>query len=172
MNQAAECVFNLIDEMNLKMKSGKIIFLLVLSAIFSCQPKIHVPAETEIIELWDNGQARLIMHYEIMHGKKVATKEVHYHANGVKSMEGPLQNGLRNGEWKSWYDDGALWSVGSFKNGKREGKGLVFHANGKKFIEGSYLSGERIGKWSWWDEDGNSLTEAEAMKKITKAQPE
>ncbi|MBK9291467.1 MAG: hypothetical protein IPM52_07555 [Bacteroidetes bacterium] len=149
--------------------SGYVFSGLLMILLFSASCANRTPSEpqavaSEIVDLWDNGQARKVWLYANVDGVRTVVKEIQYHPNGVKSMEGPLKDGLRHGEWKSWYEDGNLWSVGSFVNGLRHGKGIVYHPNGKKFIEGAYLNGERVGKWYWWDEEGRSITELEALK--------
>lgn len=156
----------MIDKPAIYMKSVAYLLMVIL-LIMSCQSRKSnepVASDTEIIDLWDNGRAHKVWVYALINGKRTAIREIQYHPNGVKSMEGPLKDGLRHGEWKSWYEDGSLWSVGSFVNGLRHGKGIVYHPNGKKFIEGAYIHGERSGKWMWWDEDGRLITETEAIK--------
>ncbi len=145
------------------------VLYLCVSAIPSLSCKARKPEEpkvvdTEIIDLWDNGRPRKVWVYARVDGIRTAVKEIQYHPNGAKSMEGPIKDGLRHGEWKSWYEDGNLWSVGIFVNGLRHGKGIVYHPNGKKFIQGAYINGERVGKWMWWDDEGRSITEVEALK--------
>lgn len=120
--------------------------------------------DSEIIDLWDNGLARKVWVYGRINNTRIAIREIQYHPDGTKSMEGGLKEGRRHGEWKSWYENGSLWSIGYFSDGLRHGKGIVFHPNGKKFIEGSYINGERAGKWMWWDENGKPITETEALK--------
>ena len=120
--------------------------------------------DTEIIDMWDNGRARKVWVYARVDGVRTPIKEIQYHPEGVKSMEGPLKDGKRHGEWKSWYENGSLWSIGHFSYGLRHGKGIVYHPNGQKFIEGNYINGERAGKWIFWDENGRSITEIEALK--------
>jgi antitoxin component YwqK of YwqJK toxin-antitoxin module len=119
--------------------------------------------DSGIIELWDNGQPRVVWVYGLSNGEKVAIREIQYFASGAKSMEGSLLDEKRHGEWKSWYEDGNLWSEGSFREGRRHGKGIVYHSNGNKFIEGTYLNGQRVGTWLWYDKEGNVISEAEGL---------
>lgn len=126
--------------------------------------KVLLPEDSEIREIWDNGVPRTVWVFATVDGAKSAIKEIQYHANGTKSMEGPLKNNLRDGSWKSWYPDGKLWSTGSFKDGLRHGRGIVYHPNGNTFIEGTYMMGQRVGKWAWFDESGNSISEDEGIR--------
>lgn len=153
----------------MKLTKQSIAILLLIAAVFgfnSCMQnteKMPLPDDSEIREIWDNGTPRTVWVFATVNGLKTAIKEIQYHANGVKSMEGPLKNNLRDGNWKSWYPDGSLWSVGSFKDGLRHGKGTVYHPNGNKFIEGTYVMGQRVGKWGWFDDAGNAISEEEAL---------
>lgn len=118
-----------------------------------------VPTHSEMIDIWDNGHPKLVRLFADIDGEPEAIREIHYHSNGVKSLEGPLLNGERNGLWQSWYEDGSLWSEGYFENGKREGKALVYYPNGSKMLEGQYAGDRRTGLWRSWDEDGNLINE-------------
>jgi antitoxin component YwqK of YwqJK toxin-antitoxin module len=48
-------------------------------------------------------------------------------------------------------------SVGSFKNGLREGRGIVYHNNGKISIDGIYEHGKQVGMWKFYDEEGKVI---------------
>ncbi len=126
-------------------------------------PEAPTALSSEIMEIWDDGLPRLVWLYDEVDGQKVAVKEVHYYPDGQKHMEGPLEDGRRQGEWKSWYENGNLWSMGDFVEGERHGKGVVFHSNGKKFMEGTYLHGSRFGIWQFWDRNGKKISEEEAL---------
>ncbi|MBZ0243678.1 MAG: hypothetical protein K8F24_10720 [Bacteroidales bacterium] len=114
---------------------------------------------TEIEDLWDNGNPKTVRFYKEGAGEKTLVKEKQYYPGGQLKMEGSFENTLREGEWKSWYEDGTLWSSGSFKAGKRHGIGIVYHPNGTKSIEGTYEEGRRTGLWKSWDESGNLISE-------------
>ena len=79
--------------------------------------------------------------------------------------EGEYKNGIRNGKGKEYYDDGKLYFIGEYLNGKKwngkrfnkygyieleiidgKGKGKEYYDNGNLFFEGEYLNGERNGK--------------------------
>jgi antitoxin component YwqK of YwqJK toxin-antitoxin module len=59
-----------------------------------------------------------------------------------------------DGEWRHAFKDGTTSFVGTFKNGKAEGKHQAYRYDGKLFWEGKYLDGKRIGMWRSYDEDG------------------
>lgn len=144
---------------------GKLFFaLLTISFLFSSctqkpTEKVDEDLVSEIETIWDNGNPKTVKFYKEDSMSKVLVQEKQYYPEGQLKMEGRFQNKLREGEWKSWYEDGTLWSIGTFKAGKRHGKGIVYHPNGTKSIEGTYEEGRRIGVWKSWDESGNLLSE-------------
>ena len=143
----------------------KIFLVFLIGSIFfnSCiQNKVEKADDdliSEIEDLWDNGNPKTVRFYKEKAGEKILAKEKQYYPEGQLKMEGNFENKLRAGEWNSWYEDGTLWSSGSFKAGKRHGIGIVYHPNGTKNIEGTYEEGRRTGLWKSWDESGNILSE-------------
>jgi antitoxin component YwqK of YwqJK toxin-antitoxin module len=82
--------------------------------------------------------------------------KTYYHDNGKKASEGVLlcndpkvlepnfpsnyskdeqerilSSTIKDGEWKSWYDDGTLQSVQHYNKGVLVGKNLTYHPNGQ-----------------------------------------
>lgn len=140
------------------------VIILISSLMFfyvACQSPERelVPTHSEMVDIWDNGHPKLVRLFAEIDGEPEAIREIQYHSNGVKSLEGPLLNGERNGLWQSWYEDGNLWSEGNFEKGKRQGKAVVYHPNGRKMLEGQYTDDQRTGLWHSWDEDGNLINE-------------
>lgn len=110
-------------------------------------------------EKFDNGNIKTEKYFEENEGEKELVKEVHYHPNGKKYIEGSYKNNKREGYWASWYDNGQLWSEGNFKDGVSEGKRTVYHQNGKLYYEGSFEKGNRIGVWKFYDDNGKLVNE-------------
>ena len=48
-------------------------------------------------------------------------------------------------------------SEGDFKDGKREGRGVVYHENGGVSIEGDYREGKPVGIWTFYNEEGEII---------------
>ena len=48
-------------------------------------------------------------------------------------------------------------SVGSFVNGKREGKGKIYYDNGQVHVENEYHDDKAVGIWRMYDEYGNLI---------------
>ena len=68
---------------------------------------------------------------------------------------GDIKNGLKEGEWQEYHDNGQLWTKGSYKRGVKEGVWLNYYDNGQLFEKGYYEKGQEQGVWEkYWSEDG------------------
>jgi len=143
-------------------------FLLLLT---SCKENL-----TSVIDNWhEDGSPQKILYYKIQkNGDSILVKSVEYHPNHSIFIEGGYKNGKREGEWKSWYDNGNLWSVGTFKQGVQVGTTMTYYENGNLRYSGTYdKEGKRIGKWKFFDENNNPLEPIEyKTNEIKIEQPE
>ncbi|GAP42222.1 protein containing MORN repeat variant [Lentimicrobium saccharophilum] len=115
-------------------------------------------------ELFEDGSVKSEKTFKKTDGKEELLKEVVFHQNGKKYIEGNYKNGLREGYWASWYDDGTLWSEGEFRDGESHGKRSVFHPNGTLYYEGRFDMGKRVGVWKFYDENGGLVNEIDYDK--------
>jgi len=136
------------------MKKYLALLTLVL-ALVSCGPKKVVESK------YENGNPRVIKYYSKVDGKEQVVKEEIYYENKVKKMEGEYANNERSGHWSAWYESGKLWSTGEYKDGKRNGPGMVYHENGNKYIESAYTNDEKTGKWRFYDTTGKVVKEVD-----------
>lgn len=116
-------------------------------------------------EKYDDGKLKAEKIYKEIEGEKQLVKEIHYHPNGEKYMEGSYKDNKRDGHWISWYDNGQLWSEGDFSDGISEGNWIVYHKTGKVYYEGTFTGGERTGIWKYYDETGKQINEVDYSKK-------
>ena len=133
----------------------KKIFLVasIFLSILSCSRNIIVE---NIIEQYDDGGKKVVHYYqEKRNGELTWIKETWFYQEGMKHLEGPIVDGKRNGEFKSYYKSGTVLSEGNFIDGKRDGKAVVYYENGKINYEGFYQNGKECGIWKFYDEDGN-----------------
>lgn len=87
-------------------------------------------------------------------------REIHYLPGKKKYVEGGVQNEKRNGEWKSYFEDGTtLRSIANYKEDELNGDYKVFHENGKTAVAGHYTNGKCDGKWTTYDVQGNIIKE-------------
>lgn len=77
--------------------------------------------------------------------------------SGIITAEGIVdEEGDKQGDWKTFYEDGTLKSVGKYKNDKPVGRWKYFYQNSTIESEGIYTQkGTPDGEWKWFYEDGS-----------------
>jgi antitoxin component YwqK of YwqJK toxin-antitoxin module len=85
--------------------------------------------------------------------------------DGVMRAKGNYMNGLKDGEWQSFYEDGKLWSDEYFSKGIPDGKITVWYDSEQKFYEGEYKDGRPVNTWSYWGKDGKLIRTSDYNKK-------
>ena len=79
------------------------------------------------------------------------------YVNGIQN--GKVVNGLKEGEWKGFYENGnILWS-GFYNKGLNVSKWIEYHNNGRIFTIGHYENGKKIGVWSFYDKQGKKIAD-------------
>ena len=58
-------------------------------------------------------------------------KKTEYWKNNNKKGEGTVVDGMKDGKWRFWYEDGSKWCEGTYKNDKQTGQWTYWHINGK-----------------------------------------
>lgn len=119
------------------------------------------PHYTEVIQtLHDDGSRQLVYYYRINQSDStLMMMREFYPSSSQIRIEGSFKNKERDGLWKSWREDGKVWSEGSFKEGKRDGITKVYHENGKLYYTGNYNNDQRIGTWKFYSDNGKLLKE-------------
>jgi len=76
---------------------------------------------------------------------------------GALTGEGIVdEEGIKEGDWREFYTDGTLRSVGSYSKGKPVGSWKYYFENGKLESEGKYTkTGLLDGTWRWYFEDAS-----------------
>jgi len=85
---------------------------------------------------------------------------VSYYPTGQTAQELKWNNGIKDGAWKQYFDNGIIKLQAIFKNGKLHGDYRVYHSNGKTYVEGQYNNGLMDGPWKYYDEKGELKIEA------------
>ncbi len=81
------------------------------------------------------------------------------YSNGKVKMEGNLENGLREGKWTAFYEDGMIWSETHFLKGQKQGATTTWYPSGIKRYEGFYNQNRESGIWKFYDENGKQVQE-------------
>jgi len=93
-----------------------------------------------------------------LHGPMVSR----YDSGQLKEI-GTYRDGKREGRWTYWAPDGTLAAKLEFKQGKPHGTWMSWSAQGNKWQQQGYRDGMRHGVWvEWWD--GGSRRELKMYK--------
>ncbi len=96
--------------------------------------------------------------YDVLNGIKTGEFKTFY-PNGSLQMAGNLVNNKNEGLWKYYYPDSSLESQGGFKNDVPEGEWKWYYKGGKLREIGKFALGEREGKWQDYNEKGEVILE-------------
>ena len=69
-------------------------------------------------------------------------------------VQGSFEDGLTEGPWVEYHDNGQLWFKGNYKYGKREGPWVGYHDNSQLWFKGNYKDGNREGPSFRYYSDG------------------
>lgn len=84
------------------------------------------------------------------------TYTTYYDDNTTISERGELKDGLRQGFWAKFNENGIdTLQTATYVNGKMSGPYTQYFQSGAIEIEGSFLDDKREGEWTWYFESGN-----------------
>ena len=89
-----------------------------------------------------------------------------YHSNQL-AESGAFKNGLKIGEWKTWFENGKLHSKTYWNKGQRDGESLVYDTTGNLVEEGNYKNDKKHGTWINYVE-GDTLKYRKGELKVKK----
>ena len=80
-----------------------------------------------------------------------------WYKNGAKEFEGNYVNGVLDGKYTEWYENGQKREEGThhYHNNKRNGLTNKWYDNGQIEYQGEYYRGAMHGEWSFWHNNGN-----------------
>lgn len=106
-------------------------------------------------ESWPNGQPRAEYTVEVRDGHESREGECRtWHENGVLASEGSFASDAETGRWTFQHLDGSRAAEGSYARGERTGVWETFHPGGPPESKGRYVKGARSGDWRFWRADG------------------
>lgn len=107
-------------------------------------------------ETWPGGQPRAEYSVELRDGRESREGECRtWHENGQLASEGSFANDAETGRWTFQHPDGSRAAQGSFARGERTGPWETFHPGGAPESKGRYVKGARSGEWKFWKPDGS-----------------
>ncbi|GHN02556.1 hypothetical protein WSM22_40450 [Cytophagales bacterium WSM2-2] len=131
-------------------KSSILVFIAV-SLLTSCSSR----KETELKDPLTGKLAERFQYTETSNGSQL--KDGFYkkwYPNGQLNLDGSYENNRKAGDWKVYYDDGALQETAHFVNDSLDGKLETFFKSGKKSSESVYSRNKRNGQVTVWYENG------------------
>lgn len=130
---------------------------MAMALLVSCNGR---KSELQVIKTWPDGTPKLVFEYK--KGDTIDPHyEIHYYRNGNKRIAGPLKHGLRHGKWQAWFEDGTLWSEGTYVDGKENGMKKIYYPNGNLYYKGIVTDGQRTGVWEFFDNEGQKIKEVD-----------
>ena len=82
---------------------------------------------------------------------------VDYHDNGQLYSKGTYQDDERDGPWVNYWYNGQLLSKGTYENGKKDGPWVSYWENGQLWSHGTHEDGKMDGPWVWYNKDGTGI---------------
>ena len=131
-----------------------LLFFAVMFAMVSCTAQLT----EKVVETYPDGKTLKTQYFD---KQGVCVKEVEYYESGQVKMEGGMKGDKREGEWKAYFPDGRVQSIGTFVDGLRTGVATVWQENGNLLQEGFYKKGRHCGKWKFYDEQGDIIKEVD-----------
>lgn len=99
---------------------------------------------------WNNSQP-------VIDGIKINQYDIDGRKTGyweTDNERGVYKNGIEDGPWKTYHENGQLQRNGSYINGKRDGYWETYHENGNLAGKGSYIDDKKDGIWEEYFHDG------------------
>ena len=142
------------------------LFLLFLTFTFGVDStktaKTFISDTSRTLEMYNNGNTSSISyHKDTEDGLEIIKQEV-FHFSGGISMVGTFENGLRDGTWSFYYENGLKRLEGTYKKGQKDSLWTYWYDTGIKateyFYDNKTLDG-KIMEWhidkECWDRQGN-----------------
>jgi len=116
-------------------------------------PGTHTPFNGPVVSHGDNGKIELI---GVLKNGLRDGHWTEYNEDGTRASEGDYRNNQEVGPWKYWFENGTLQCEGSYENGYPSGIWKTYFADGKPESEGIYRDGKKDGPWKSYDEKTGS----------------
>ncbi len=98
-----------------------------------------------------------IMEYDVVNGVKNGEFILSSY-EGIPSIYGSIKDNRNTGEWKYYYPNGQLESIGNFNYDNPHGKWVWYYYDGNIKETGTFLNGIKTGTWHSYSWDGILLS--------------
>lgn len=96
---------------------------------------------------------------EAVEGKRVGVWLNFYSTGQLSSRLHFSSDGIRNGEYVSYTQNGCLWSKGNIVDGKKDGWWFEYREDCGLEKKGQYDNGSRVGQWTIYHQNGKKRIE-------------
>ena len=80
--------------------------------------------------------------------------EVPFTGKTTGQIQGSFKDGVADGPWVEYWDNGQLQSKIFFKNGEKEGPSVWYYDDGQVWQKGDYKNGKAKGPWVVYHDNG------------------
>jgi len=98
-----------------------------------------------------------IVEYDVVNGMKNGEFSLSS-IEGIVSVYGSIEDNRNIGEWKYYYPNEQLESLGNFKNDNPHGKWVWYYSDGSIKEKGTFLNGYKTGTWYRYNLEGTLLS--------------
>lgn len=89
---------------------------------------------------------------------------VQFYSNYTVRSTERLSTNMRQGKVYFYYPNGNIQVEANFVNGLENGPYIVYHENGVPYYQGMYEQGKRVGIWEFYDKEGNLIEQKDYSK--------
>ncbi len=113
----------------------------------------HFEGRERVVDTWDEqGTPKEVRSTDVETGGEDVQQ---YHKNGRIHTRGKLVEGLRQGTWNTYREDGLPWSQVTYADGIKQGLFRTWHPGGTPHIEGQHEKDQPSGVWRFYATDGS-----------------
>jgi antitoxin component YwqK of YwqJK toxin-antitoxin module len=98
-----------------------------------------------------------VVEYDVVNGMKNGEFSLSS-IEGIVSVYGSIEDNRNIGEWKYYYPNEQLESLGNFKNDNPHGKWVWYFSDGSVKEKGTFLNGYKTGTWYRYNLEGTLLS--------------
>ena len=109
------------------------------------------PVSEKVVATWPDGSPKEI---HSTRAGEPGHETQQFHANGRAHVRGRLVDGVREGVWNTFRENGLPWSQVEYLAGEKDGGFRTWHENGLPHIEGQHRAGKPSGMWHFFDTMG------------------
>ncbi len=95
-----------------------------------------------------------VVEYDVVNGMKNGEFSLSS-IQGIVSVLGSIEDNRNIGEWKYYYPNEQLESIGNFKNDYPHGKWVWYYSDGSIKEKGTFLNGKKTGTWYLYNWEGS-----------------